>query len=397
VARQRKPKTTGQVALSIPEQVPRVAIILFGSVVGHEILRGIARYVRSNRPWHILLEIGSVKEPTEEMNGWFGDGMIAQVRGLPLLEWMSSRNIPSVTSNPPTITRQQIPFPAFDLQQEAELAVGHFYERGLRQLAFCPHGSGVDWGRKQPFLDAAKTKGIEALVYQPSSPTLLAASWEQQFRDLCQWIKQLPKPIGIFAANDQRGHQIIDACNTTGFRVPEDVAVLGDDNDQAVCELCNPPLSSIQRPHEELGYRCAALLDRLMQGKKIPVQPKLPPVTLVHRQSTDVLAINDLEVVEVYQFIRRNLNRAFNIKDLLREIPIGRRALEQRFSRATGTTIGREIRRMRINRANDLLISTQLSMPEVARRCGFASASRLADAFRRDLKKTPTSFRAHRS
>jgi LacI family transcriptional regulator len=375
-------------------KVPRVAIILYAGVISQELLRGIARYVRSHRPWQVFLEVGTATAPTTQMEGWAGDGIIAQVRGLPLLNWIVQQKVPSVTNSTEILSANQISFPQINRDHEGELAADHFYSRGLRQFAFCAHASGFEWGRQQPFTDAVEKKGGFCHVYQPSSSSLLDAAWKEQFEDLCRWLRELPKPIGIFAANDQRGYQVIDACRHAGFRVPEDVAVLGDDNDQAICDLSNPPLSSIQRPHEEMGYRCAALLDAMLLGHKMTPQPLLPPARLILRQSTDVLAVDDPEVATTIRFIRQNLSTPFNVKHLLREIPIGRRALEQRFYRAIGRTLGREIRRLRINRATELLVDTQLPMPEIAKRCGFSSASRLTEAFRRELGKTPTSYRS---
>jgi LacI family transcriptional regulator len=383
-----------QRSLNQPNQVPRVAIILYASVIAQDLLRGIARYVRSHRPWQVFLEVGTATAPTTQMEGWTGDGIIAQVRGFPLLNWIVQQKVPTVANTTENLGPKQIPFPAIDKNDEAELAADHFHSRGLRHFAFCAHASGVEWGRQQPFVNAAESKGGVCHVYQPSSPSLFGSAWEEQFKDLCRWLRELPKPIGIFAANDQRGYQIIDACRHAGFRVPEDVAVLGDDNDQAICDLSNPPLSSIQRPHEEMGYRCAALLDAALMGRKITPQPLLPPARLILRQSTDVLAVDDPEVATAIRFIRQNLSTPFSVKHLLREIPIGRRALEQRFYRMIGRTLGREIRRLRVNRATELLVDTQLPMPEIAKRCGFSSAPRLTEAFHRELGRTPTSYRS---
>jgi LacI family transcriptional regulator len=377
--------------------VPRVAIILFAGVIGQEILRGIARYVRSHRPWQVLLDLGQAIEPSQQMKGWTGEGIIARIRGVPLRNWIVDQDVPCVINGFPDITgSRKLQFPKFDLDHEARVAADHFYSRGIRHFAFCPHASGQEWGRQQPFVKAIEALGSKCHIFVPSSPSLPSRPWKEQFNALCRWVRGLPKPIGIFTANDERGYQVIDACGCSGFRVPEDVAVLGDDNDRFVCELCNPPLSSIQRAQEELGYRCAELLDHLMEGKPIPPQKPLPPVRLIARQSTDVLAANDPEVAATIRFMRENLGAPFNVKDILREIPIGRRALEQRFSRIVGRTPGQEIRRMRIALATELLIDTKLSMPEIARRCGFASATRFTEAFRRQLGLTPSSFRHHR-
>jgi LacI family transcriptional regulator len=377
-------------------EVPQVAVVLFAGVIAREILGGVARYVRTHRPWHVLLDLGTAVEPSPVLRGWTGDGIIAQLRGPEMVKWAEARRIARVTT--PALEGEQTHwFPTIDRADEAKLAAEHFYSRGLRHFAFCPHASGQSWGRLDPFVAAVEKRQRSCHVYVLSSPLLSSAPWQAQFDDLCRWLSELPKPIGIFTANDERGYQVIDACRHAGLRVPEDVAVLGDDNDQAVCELCNPPLSSIQRPHEEMGYRCAALLDLLMLGKPIPPQPLLPPNRLILRQSTDVLAVDDPEVASALRFIHQNLGRPFAVKELLHEVPIGRRSLEQRFQRSIGRTLGREIRRLRITRATQLLVDTQLSMPEVARRCGFTSAPRLTEAFRRELGKTPTSYRRRRT
>jgi LacI family transcriptional regulator len=218
--------------------------------------------------------------------------------------------------------------------------------------------------------------------------------WNARKQDLGQWLVGLPKSIGVAGCNDDWAHRLLNTARRTGLKVPDEIAVLGVDDDELFNTLVSPSLSSILLPLEQIGFEAAAMLDRIMDGGKPDVDPKLlPPVRVVPRASTDVLSLNDAEVVQALRFIRNKANQPIQVDDVLDHVPLSRRSLERKFQRLVGHSISAEIRRAHIERAKDLLISTDLAMPEVATGSGFTSATRLGIVFQKEVGEPPTLFR----
>jgi LacI family transcriptional regulator len=190
------------------------------------------------------------------------------------------------------------------------------------------------------------------------------------------------------------GLQVVEACRLAGLRVPDEVAVVGVDNDDLFCGLARPSLSSIIVPAERIGFEAAAVLERLLAGAKAPRNPRLiPPAGVVTRQSSDVLAGGDPDVTAAVRFIRDHGHRPISVEDVLRAVPVSRRSLERRFRALLGRGLGEEIRRAHLQRAKDLLAATALSVTEVAGQAGFAGVHYLSRVFRQETGLTPTAYR----
>jgi LacI family transcriptional regulator len=251
----------------------------------------------------------------------------------------------------------------------------------LRRRAFC------ETLAKHSFLAAEINEHEYALppgmeVPPTVSPAMLA------------WLMSLPKPAGVFCSTDNRGAEVLEVCRLTGIRVPEDVCVLGVDNDELVTKVTHPPLSSIALPTHKIGFEAVRLLDELMAGGEAPKEPiLLPPTGVVARQSTNLLSIPDDDVLAAVRYIREQVHRQVTVRDLLRAVPVNRRYLERKFKQHLGRTPLQEIRRVRLEKAKQLLSGTDLSMPAVARRSGFPNAARLANVFRDGTAMTPTQYR----
>ena len=167
-----------------------------------------------------------------------------------------------------------------------------------------------------------------------------------------KWIKSLPKPVGVMACNDERGLQVLDACRRAGVAVPDEVAVIGVDNDLPMCELAIPPLTSVDVNAEGIGYEAAALLERMMSGKKPPAKPTmLPPRGVITRRSTDLIASEDEEVSRAVRYIREHACNRLQVSDVLTHMGMSRASLQQRMKQIVGRTIHQEIQRVRLNRA----------------------------------------------
>jgi LacI family transcriptional regulator len=209
-----------------------------------------------------------------------------------------------------------------------------------------------------------------------------------------RWVQRLPKPVGIFASTDIWGVQLAEVCRQTGLRVPEDVALVGVDNDDLLCEVARPSLSSIALPTERIGFEAAALLDRILARERPSLRPRLlPPIGVVARQSSDVLALDDPEVAAAVRFIREHSHTSIGVKDVLRAVTISRRSLERRFQAALDRTVWEEIRRAHLERAKSLLAGTAMPMWAVAEQAGFSDPRQLSVVFRQETGLTPTAYR----
>jgi LacI family transcriptional regulator len=218
--------------------------------------------------------------------------------------------------------------------------------------------------------------------------------WEREQAVLAEWLAELPKPIGLMACNDDRGRQVLDACRAAGVAVPLEIAVVGVDNDELMCELSDPPLSSVALNAEAGGYRAAALLDRMMRGRlRKPQRLVVEPLRVVERRSTEASAVADQEVAAALEFIHNYAADPVGIEDVVRHVSISRRALELKFRDAVGRTPHQELQRVRMNRARQLLLETDLPIPKVAAAAGFTSGAYLAQVFHRQFGKTPAQVR----
>jgi LacI family transcriptional regulator len=220
--------------------------------------------------------------------------------------------------------------------------------------------------------------------------------WIDVQHELTVWLESLEKPLGLMAANDARARHVLEACRAIGLRVPEDVAVLGVDNDEVICELTDPPLSSIEHGAANLGYQAAALLDRLMAGKKAKkLKTLIAPKEVVTRRSTDILAIEDHEVATAMAFIHRNRCTPIRISDVVEAVQVSRSTLETRFKAVTGRTMHGEIQRLQIDRARSMLATTDLPIKQISALAGFANVHYMTTIFRQSTGWTPAEYRKH--
>ena len=279
-------------------------------------------------------------------------------------------------------------FPYFATDNEAigRLAAEHLLECGFSRLA-C-YGSRASrtrhWteDRIQAFRRRAAEAGVCCAIFRGRSPT--AQQWDALQRELAAWLHSLQKPVGLLACTDLRARHVLQVCRTQAIRVPDDVAVVGVDNDEMLCEMTTPPLSSIEQGSLQIGYDAAALLARCMRGKKPrQIRHAVPPEGLVARQSTDVLACADQDLSAAIRFIRRHACDPIGVADVLEVVQVCRSSLERKCLGMLGRTIHLEIEHVQIERAKQLLIGTNLLVKQIAKRCGFRYSEYLTTVFRR--------------
>lgn len=373
--------------------LPSVALLVETTrSYGRNVLRGIGDYARVHGPWlfHIPTDMPVHAVPSKDE--WNGDGIIAQPRqDIQFLQQLTTCGIPVVSLSGPPGTGG---LPAVRANQEAvaELALNHFRERGFTRFAYC----GVPGERAWPptgalFRRMAESAGYACEVYQPS--------YEEEARTLrlshmSKWLKPLRKPVALLAANDLRAREVLDACRLARMHVPEEIAVLGVNDDELICEMANPPLSSVVHNARRIGYEAAAMLHRLMVGKRVVADIVVDPLSVKTRQSTDLLAIEDPEVAKAVRFIREHACERICVEDMLDQVALSRRAMEKRFREAVGRPPHMEIRRAQLERVKELLVGSDYKLERIAEITGFSSAQYLAGLFRRMMHMTPGAWRA---
>jgi LacI family transcriptional regulator len=281
-----------------------------------------------------------------------------------------------------------------DAHKAGRMAAEHLLDRGFRRFGFCGYPR-ENWSRnrEEGFRQRLSEAGFECQGYQPprSKPH---PAWNQEQPAVTAWLQSLQKPVGVMATNDVRGRQVIEACSIGGIHVPDDIAVIGADDDRVLSGFCNPPMSSVALNAEQGGYRAAELLDGMMAGKVKKKQLLLvEPLWVVARPSTNVIAIEDREVASAVMYIRENAKRPIGVDDIVRHSAMSRRALEIRFYRSLGRSIREEIQRVRLGWVKQLLVETDLSIAKIADCTGFSSQSYLSGVFRRDTDTTLAAYR----
>ncbi len=352
------------------------------------ILSGIMAYVRQHKPWSIYLpELGRGDIPPQWLSRWNGDGIIARIETREIARAVARTRLPVVDVSAGRYIKT-LPWVETDDEAIARAAVDHLLERGFRRLAYCGEPR-FNWsrGRSEQFRRLVAKAGAECHVYEAASPT--------DRRDLAAWVLSLPKPVGVMACYDIKAQQLLDVCRELGVAVPEEVAVLGVDNDPLLCSLTTPPLSSVIPNTHRTGYEAAALLERLMGGDRVaPSAHLIPPIGVETRQSTDVLAIGDRDIAGAVRFIREHACDGATIADLLKVVPLSRRVLEARYRKATGRTPHEDLVRFRIDRVKQLLAETDHSLERIAALAGFDHPEYMSVAFKRETMQTPGAFRA---
>lgn len=357
------------------------------------VLSGVRKFAETRPDW-VFSTFGP--EHLRVLRRLHPDALIASISSVDLAKTISSWHRPVVNVS---AVLPGLPFPrvGVDNAEIGRLAAAHFLERGLRHFGFVgPADFLFSSERETAFRFELEAVGHTLASYHGHKGRPFDATgrgWDLD-RGIHRWLRALPKPVGVFVPNDLWGVQVTEVCRQIDLRVPEQVALLGVDNDGMYCELSRPPLSSIQIPAEQIGMEAALLLERILKGKKRKATTVLlSPVGIVPRRSSETLVTDDSDVVTAVRFIRENSHLPLRVPDILQSVPVSRRSLERRVCAVLGHGLGEEIRRVRIERAKRLLSETDLPIKVVAQQSGFSDFRHLAVAFRHDVGQTPTAFR----
>jgi len=380
----------------MPEFV-RVGLIgIGGQGPDGRIRRGIVRYARPDRPW-LLVDAAHDRSLLHRVTPSTVDGIIAHVTDQALADHLHEFGLPvinlsSLISDPAFV---HIAVRAKDVGSQAAEA---FMSRGLRHFA-CYSATQRPWElpRVEGYVDRVKAEGHtpHVLDWPMIDPRIEATERsKKQLAIIHEWLLGLPKPVGLYAAGDPIGVDLINACRRIGVAVPDDIAVIGVGDDDLLCETCYPPLSSVILPAERIGHAAAEMIERLIKGEPKPDGPILfPPEGITHRLSSDVFAVDDAKLRQALRYIDVHAADRISVDDIAKAIRINRRDLERRFRKHLDRTPLEEIQRAQVERAKRELLRGNDPMEMVAARAGFRDGNHLAVVFRRVLGKTPTQFR----
>jgi LacI family transcriptional regulator len=376
---------------------PHVALLIETSLgSGRDILRGVARYVREHEPWALYHEPHGLEESVPQwLRRWNGDGIIARIQTRRVAQALAASGIPVVDV---LGVVPALPFPLVHVDDVAiaRMAAEHLLERGFRRFGFFGI-EGENWSEQRYAGFCAAVAAVEPQVpiYRLPRDAKGRRSWERAENQVARWITALPKPAGILVCSDQRGSQFLEACRRAGVSVPNQLAVVSVDNDEPLCAVCLPPLSSIEPGHMNVGYQAAALLNDLLRGASPPRKAfALQPLETVTRLSSDTLSVADPRIRMALQLIRVQAPAGVRVDSIARQVGLSRSVLQRRFRALLHRSIHQEILNVRIQRARELLTETGISLAAVAARAGFKHQEYLGAVFRARVGKTPAQVRA---
>jgi len=375
---------------------PHVALIIETSLgSGRDILRGVARYVREHEPWALYHEPHGLEESVPQwLRRWNGDGIIARIQTRRIAQQLAASGIPVVDV---LGVVPALPFPLVHVDNVAiaHMAAEHLLERGFRRFGFFGI-EGENWSDQRYAGFCAAVSGVQSQVpiYRLPRDAKGRRSWERAENDIARWIAGLPKPAGALICSDQRGSQFLEACRRASVSVPNELAVVSVDNDEPLCEVCLPPLSSVEPGHLNVGYQAAALLDSLLRGGAPPKKAlQVAPLETVTRLSSDALAVSDPRIGMALRLIRDQAATGVRIDGIAREVGLSRSVLQRRFRAILHRSVHQEILNVRIKHARELLATTEISLAAVAERGGFKHQEYLGAVFRARIGKTPAQVR----
>ena len=362
---------------------------------GRNVVEAACRFAH-DAGWSVLIAPRDGQGRLRLPKVWAGQGVIVSLRNSAMIHHLEKLQLPTVDVSNTVKKEDWFARVATDDVARAKMALEHLRSRGIENYAcYAPPIGRYSDIRSRAFQFAVESAGYECANY--SSDNADSTGWLTNYTKARQWLAELPKPLGVFAADPYPARQLVEICAASSIRIPDEVAVLSGDDDELLCNVASPQISSIELASHRIGETAAQLLQRLMKGKKVPKNTTLiPPLRIRPRHSTDILAIKDTEIAGVLRFIRERAKEGISVADILRVFPISRRTLEQRFRQKVGRSPAEEIRRARFEHVCRLLLDTKKSIATIAFESGFASGAGLSQAFQQHFKFTPGQYRQSR-
>ncbi|MDQ8185660.1 XylR family transcriptional regulator [Pelagicoccus sp. SDUM812002] len=364
---------------------------------GRQIVRGISRFARERNDWTIYYHTGPLGAMAPaSLDNWQGDGIIARIANSDIHERVKACGVPvvDVLGN---VANTEYPVVKCDEAAISALVGNHFKDHGFRNMAFFGL-SDEQWSLTRRLeLSAFCRENLQSEIscFEVGHDERSSQVWAAYINRIQTWIKSLPKPVGIMIASDQFGPDVLAACQSSGLSVPDQVSLVGVDNDLPFCEICQPQLSSVEPNHELVGYEAARTLHCILQNESdIPESTQVSPHILHVRQSSDATALEDNALVKALRFIRSNACDPISVDDIARAAGVSRSVLQRRFRSSLNKTVLESILTVRVNRAKEMLSTTSLPLSDLAERCGFRHQEYLGFVFKKRIGCTPGQYRS---
>mgnify|MGYP001797912105 CR=1 FL=1 len=370
----------------------RVALLVETSLgSGREILRGIGRYARQAANWQLFHAAGGLANVMPDwIRDWEGDAVIARIQDEKTRDELAKLEIPVIDVL--GVCENQFPLVHVDDEAIGRFVGQHFLGRDFQHFGF--YGIAKEnWSDRRGAAFAETVR--EAKTYHELKiPRQSQAEAPERFHQIQEWVKHLPKPCAVMVCSDQRGLELLEACLSEEIAVPEELAVIGVDNDAALCEISDPPLSSIRGGHFNVGIEAARTVDLLLGGKSLSSRTiRIPPNGLVERESSSTHAIEDPVIAKGVSYIRENLAASITNDSIARACGISRTLFQKRFRDAMGLSIREFILERRVERALHLIEGSDITLADVAERSGFRHQEYLGQIIKRSTGKTPGQIR----
>lgn len=363
---------------------------------GRDIVRGVAAYAERHGPWDCEFNLIDPFAKDTIRRAALADGLIIHTETKEVAEAAKRLRMPMVAVGvaPAGVVLPKAPRVCQDTEAVGILAAEHLMACGFRRFAYCAfHGSTTAILRGRAFVRALELSGFSCDWLQLKEQNR-KNSWQTDHAQLVPWVKALPKPVAMFTVGDLPAREVAMACRAAGISVPHEVAIIGTDNDEFVGALCSPQLSSIDTDCYRVGFEAAGLLQRILQGEVVaPGVTLVPPKRVVVRESTDVVAVENQQVMAAVEYIRENLAHGISVKQLVKHIGVARRTLEVAFRRHLHRSVHSEVVRAQVHRVSQFLSRSDLSLARIAAECGMRHRSHLNKLFKKATGLTPLEYR----
>ena len=362
---------------------------------GRNVVESICRFGQRRR-WTVLI---APRDPQGRMRlpkVWDGDGVIAALRNRNAVRHVKNLGLPVVDVSAALPKEGWFARVTTDDRARADLALQHLLQRGLEHFAcYAPSIGRYSDARANEFRSLVESSGHQCAMYTQSTE---ATGWLNNYTRVREWLGDLPRPLGVFAGDPYPARQLMEICDLDNISVPDEIAILSGDDDELLCNVASPRISAIELASHQIGDTAAEILQRLMNRAAVPKRTrKIRPLRIRPRESTDLLAIEDRELARALRFIRSNADRGITVADVVRASHISRRGLEKRFRELLQRTPAEEIRRVRFEMVQRLLLDSNKTIATIADETGFSSGASLSQLYRQHFGETPGRFRGSRS
>lgn len=372
----------------------------FTEAFAHNLLKGILEWAKGREPWVVCRMPPSYKQRygikgvLEWAKKWEADAIIAQFNDDDDVELFHENGIIALAQDFKSRFRQ-IPNITSEYLLTGKMAADFFLQKGFRNFAFYGYKD-VVWSeeRCKGFKDQISSFGFGDNFWEYQKQRL-EDLWFYESTPLVDWLKTLPYPVALMACDDNQGNKISEICKFCGIKIPEEISVLGVDNDVTICNLSDPPLSSVNLNIEKGGYEAAQLIEQLLQNNNAPYEDVIiHPTSIVNRQSTDIYSTEDEYILVVLKYIHQNIAKKMNVNDIRRLVPLSRRLLEMRFKQVTNLPVYQYIFNLRMERFSQLLLESNKPIFEVAMQIGALDYRNLARQFKLLKGCSPSEYRS---